>query len=259
MANNEEQFESMSLGDHLEELRLRIFLALGGLAVGTVISLFFSKYLIAFLTSPYERVMVALGEEPYLNFFSPAEGFMIYLRIALISGVIIASPWIIYQIWLFVASGLYNNEKKLVYKAVPLCTVLFIMGCLFCLFVAAPVTLDFFIRFNKYFYENARSNFKFQDYINYVIGLVLVFGIAFQTPVVVLILNWTGLVTVKVLGSWRKYVLLAVFIIAAVLTPPGPVVQLALAVPMYLLYELGLLLCLLRKKGEEKVEIAKKQ
>ncbi len=246
--NVKENFKSMSLGEHLEELRLRILLALAGLVITTIISLLFSKHIITFLTAPYHKVMVSLGEQPYLNFFAPAEGFIIYLRIALISGVIIASPWIIYQIWLFIAAGLYKNEKAIVYKAVPLCTILFILGSLFCVFVAAPVTLDFFVRFNKYFYENARSNFKFHDYISYVINLILVFGIAFQTPIVVLILNWTGLVTLQQFKSWRKYVLLIVFIIAAILTPPGPVIQLILATPMYLLYELGILLSMLNKK-----------
>ena len=246
MEKMQSNFKSMSLGDHLEELRLRIIMILIGLAVGVIVSLAGGKYIIHFITNPY----LQMDANAKLQVLAPADGFTAYMKIILVAGVIITSPWIFYQLWLFISAGLHQNEKKFVYIFTPVCTTLFIAGCLFCIFVAVPFTLVFFVDFNKKFL-NVESAFTFSNYVSYIVSLMLVFGLAFQTPVAMLIVDKVGLIDVKKLKIWRKYALLVIFIIAAVVTPPDPVSQVALAIPLYLLYELGIVLCwMFRSKAE---------
>jgi len=228
---------TMSLGDHLEELRMRLLLALAGLAVGAVVCLFFGKTIIFFLQAPYNKLM---PDHP-LIVLAPAEAFLTYMKISLISGLVVSSPWVFYQIWMFVAAGLYPNEKKYVYMAVPFCTTLFIAGTVFFIFVIAPVSLAFFLKFGSFI--NVTSNWTFQKYISLMTVLMLVFGIAFQTPIAIFFLNRTGLVSLKTLSKSRKYVLLAIVVAAAMATPPDVVSQIALAVPLYGLFELSIVIC----------------
>jgi len=231
---------TMSLGDHLEELRYRVILAVIGLAVALVASLFFGKTIISFLEKPY---FLAMGKEARMQVLGPAEGFISYMNISLITGAVIASPWIFYQLWMFVAAGLYPNEKRYVYMAVPFSVGLFIAGALFFLFVIAPVTLKVLVLFNKEVLE-VDSNFTFQKYISLITVMMLVFGVAFQTPIVVFVLNKIGLVSLEALYKSRRFVILGVIIVAAAATPGSDMFSLfALAIPMYLLFELGVLLC----------------
>ncbi len=227
---------TMSLGDHLEELRMRLLYALAGLTICTVISLAFSRYIVTFLQAPYVAIM---GNEA-LQALALAEGFVSYVKIALITGLILSSPWVFYHLWMFVAAGLYPHEKRYVYLAVPFSAVLFIAGALFFIFVVAPISISFFVNINNWL--GLRTDITFKNYISFVAILMLVFGIAFQTPTAILFLNRTGLVSLKTLSSSRKYVVLIIVIVAAMATPPDVVSQIALAVPLYLLFELGILL-----------------
>jgi len=228
---------SMSLGDHLEQLRMRLLLALAGLAAGAVICLFFGKTIIFFLQAPYNKLM---PDHP-LIVLAPAEAFLTYMKISLISGLVVASPWVFYQIWMFIAAGLYAHEKKYVYMAIPFCTTLFIAGSLFFVFIISPLSLGFFLKFGNFI--NVTSNWTFQKYISLMSVLMLVFGVAFQTPIAIFFLNRTGLVSLKALTSSRKYVLLAIVVMAAMATPPDVVSQIALAIPLYLLFELSIVIC----------------
>jgi len=236
--NKKNLFNStMSLGDHLEELRMRLLLALAGLVVGAVFCLFFGKSIISFLQAPYNKLM---PERP-LVVLAPAEAFLTYMKISLIAGLVVASPWVFYQIWMFIAAGLYPHEKKYVYMAVPFCTTLFITGSLFFVFVISPISLAFFLKFGSFI--NVASTWTFQKYISLMSVLMLVFGVAFQTPIAIFFLNRTGLVSLKTLSRSRKYVLLAIVVVAAMATPPDVVSQIALAVPLYGLFELSIVIC----------------
>ena len=227
----------MSLGDHLEELRLRLLLALAGLVVCAVICLFFGSKIIAFIEKPYIDVM---GREARLQTLAPADGFVSYMKISLISGLLLSSPWVFYQLWMFVSAGLYPKEKRYVHLATPFSAALFVTGALFFVFVVAPITLGFLVKFNEKMLGVA-SNFTFRNYISFVTTLMLVFGVAFQTPIAILFLNMTGLVSIQALRNSRKFVLLGVFIVAAISTPPDVISQVTLALPLYLLFELGIL------------------
>jgi len=141
---------------------------------------------------------------------------------------------------MFVAAGLYSHEKRYVYLAAPFSAVLFIFGALFFLIVVAPLALKFLVKVNDFL--GLSSNWTFPYYIAFVTHLMLVFGLAFQTPTAIFFLNRTGLVSRKALSRSRKYVLLLIVIVAAMATPPDVVSQIALAVPLYLRFELGILL-----------------
>jgi len=235
----------MSLGDHLEELRLRLLLALGGLALAFIICLIFGKYIITFVKVPYATAMakaanLTTGEAAPLTTLAPAEVIISYMKICLISGLLLSSPWVFYQLWMFIAAGLYPHEKRYVHLAVPFSAALFVAGALFFLFIVAPLCLRFFIKAIDIL--GLGQNWTFQKYVSFIAHLMLVFGIAFQTPTAIFFLNRTGLVSLKALSRSRKYVLLVIVIVAAMATPPDVVSQIALAVPLYLLFELGIVL-----------------
>ena len=226
---------TMSLGDHLEELRWRLIRAIAGLVLGTIICLFFGTRIIDFIERPYYN----LTDQP-LVVLAPADAFVSYMKISMIAGLILSSPWVFYQLWMFVAAGLYENERRYVYYAVPFSVILFVVGALFFLFVVAPISLAFFLKFGKFI--NVEANWTLQKYVSFMTMLMLVFGVAFQTPIVIFILNKTGLVSIEALKRSRKFVLLGVFFLAAVATPPDVMSQVALALQLYALFELGIVL-----------------
>lgn len=228
----------MGLGDHLEELRMRLALALAGLVAGMVICLLLGSKIIGFIEMPYIRVM---GPEARLQTLAPADGLISYIKISLVCGLVVASPWVFYHLWMFVAAGLYPSERRYVYLAAPFSAALFMAGACFFILVVAPLTLRFLVQFNERFLGVA-SRFTFQHYISFVVHLMIVFGIAFQTPTAIFFLNRTGLVSLQALRRSRKYVLLGVFVIAAMVTPPDVVSQITLGIPMYMLFELGILI-----------------
>jgi len=238
---------TMSLGDHLEELQMRLIRALLGLGLGAVICLVLCSKIIAFIEGPYIGVM---GAEARLQTLAPADGIISYIKIALISGLILTSPWVFYQLWMFVAAGLYPHEKRYVHLATPFSAVLFVTGALFFVMVVAPLTLAFLVKFNQGVL-GVSSNFTFANYISFITMLMLVFGIAFQTPIAIFFLNKTGLVSIEGLRRSRKFVLLGIFIVAAMATPPDPISQVTLAVPLYALFELGILLSWFSSRKKE--------
>ena len=238
---------TMSLGDHLEELRMRLIRALVGLGLGAVICLFLCSKIIAFIEQPYIGVM---GEQARLQTLAPADGIISYIKIALISGLILTSPWVFYQLWMFVAAGLYPHEKRYVHLATPFSAALFVTGALFFIMVVAPLTLGFLVKFNQRVL-GVSSNFTFANYISFITMLMLVFGVAFQTPIAIFFLNKTGLVSIEGLRRSRKFVILGIVIIAAMATPPDVVSQITLAIPLYALFELGILLSSFSQKKRE--------
>ena len=238
----QDPFDStMSLGDHLEELRARLLLAIFGLVIGAIICFIFGPKIIAFIKAPYTK----LSENPLVT-LGPADAFVAYMKISLIAGLILTSPWVFYQLWMFVAAGLYPNEKRYVYIAVPFSVVLFVVGALFFLFIVAPISLRFFLKFGDII--GVAPNWTLQKYVSFITVLMLVFGLGFQTPIAIFILNRTGLVSIQALGRSRKFVLLGMFIIAAIATPPDVISQITLAIPLYCLFELGILLSYLAER-----------
>jgi sec-independent protein translocase protein TatC len=244
-----EEQPSMSLGDHLDELRARLILAIAGLAAALVISAFFGNYFVRLLMKPYETAVRAEGLTLNVQAITVAEPFMVYMKAAMVLAVLIASPWIFYQLWAFISAGLYKHERKYIYKVVPFSAGLFIVGVLFFLFVIAPMTMKFFITFNLGI-DYLKYSPRISDYIDLILILALIFGLAFQMPLMIIFAERLGLVRLETLKKVRKYVLLGVFILAAVVTPSTDMItQIALAVPLYILYEGSIFCCGFRKKA----------
>jgi len=234
----------MTLGDHLEELRARVILALLGLGVGMGVCFVLGKWIIEFIKIPYNQVRAHHPELQSLAYLSPTDAFVSYMKICLIAGLILSSPWVFYHLWMFVAAGLYPHERRYVYAAVPFCVALFAAGALLFLFVIAPTALEFFITFGGWI--GVVPMWMFQNYVSFITLMMLVFGVAFQTPVVIFIAYRVGFVSIQTLRSVRKYALFTAFVIGAVVTPSvDPFSQTALALPLYVLYEIGIILCVL--------------
>lgn len=236
--HKQDSFNSdMTLGDHLEELRFRIILALIGLCAAVIVSLFFGKAIILFVEKPY---IAAMGPDARLQTLAPADGFTSYMSISLITGLVVSSPWIFYQLWMFIATGLYPHEKRYINLAVPCSAVLFIIGALVFLLAIAPITLKFLVMFNKEFL-GAESNFTFQNYMSFIGIMMLVFGLSFQTPIAIFFLNKAGLISIETLHKSRKFVIFGIVVAAAAVIPGSDIVSLlAMAIPVYFLFELGI-------------------
>jgi len=230
----------MSFGDHLEEFRHRLIYALIGLVIALVVCMVFGVWIFEFLKHPYIRVMVAQGKDIDLFDHKPAGGILIYIRVALYTAILIAGPWMLYQFWQFIAVGLYPNERRCVNASVPFSAALFIGGALFFVFVVCEKMLMFFFSFNSWIGIEEQITMDF--YIKFMTNMMIVFGLGFQTPLVVFVLGKVGLVSLKTFNHYRRHVIVGMLVFAALATSPSPIDQILLAVPMWLLYELGILM-----------------
>lgn len=250
LEKHKEKLASMSLGDHLEELRGRLILALFGIAAAFIISLAAGKWFLGIVLSPYERAMRNAGIELNLLAIEVPEPFLVYMKASLVLGILISSPWVFYQIWAFVSAGLYSHERKFVRMVAPASAGLFVTGVLFFLLVIAPWVFEFFMKFNPGIdYVNYQPSLT--KSVNFILMLSLVFGLAFQSPIAIIFAERMGLVSVQALASARKYVLLGCFFVAAVATPPDVVSQISLAVPLYILYEGSIIVCRIWKRKRQ--------
>ncbi len=172
---------------------------------------------------------------------APLETAVIYFTVCLISGLVFSSPWVFYQLWAFVAAGLYRHERSYVYRYLPFSLGLFLSGVLLCYFGVLPLTLGFLLKFNVML--GVEPNLRLTDWMGFATVLPLVFGIGFQTPLVMLFLGSLGILRAQDFRTRRKFAILITVVVAAILTPdPSMVSQLMLALPMVLLYEVGILL-----------------
>ncbi|MFO1021779.1 MAG: twin-arginine translocase subunit TatC [Planctomycetales bacterium] len=175
---------------------------------------------------------------------SPEEGFLIYMKVALISGFVLASPWVFYQLWLFVAAGLYPTERNYVYTYLPLSLTLFFSGTLFCFVIVLPYVLDFLFDFNIYL--EIMPQIRISEYLSFALILPVMFGISFELPLVMLILERISIVKVKDYQEKRRFAILIMSIIAMVLTPSDPMSMMLMLIPLCLLYEMGIWMCKLQ-------------
>ncbi len=219
-----------SFWDHLEELRWRILKSLAALGGATMGAFFLSRRLVS--------LMLATGPET-LQALAPTEAFVVHLKAALVAGIVIASPVVYYQFWRFVSPGLHGRERRPVLGATALSALLFTGGVAF----AWAVMLDPAIRLFRSF-EGGRivGAWSLSSYVGFLGRLVLSFGIAFQLPIVVLLLAGLGVVSPQTMGRYRRHLIVGLLVAAALLTPPDPMTQLVLSAPLYLLFELSLLL-----------------
>jgi len=238
---------------HLDELRKRLITCFIAIGIGFVASYAFKDKLFAILVNPLVSVMEA-GDT--LIFTGLPEAFFTYLKVALLSGIMLAAPVIIYQFWMFVTPGLYKKERRILIPIVFLSSVFFIGGSLFGYFIVFPWGFKFFLGFAT---ETIRPLPSMKEYLSFSAKLLLAFGLVFELPLVLTFLARIGIVSVDFLKKNRKYALLLFFAGAAILTPPDVVTQVMMALPLMVLYEISIIGAKVfgKKKPEEVKEDAK--
>lgn len=226
--------EEKSFLEHLEELRQRLIKCLIAVGVAFGVCYFFSKEILDFLMVPLKRSM---PEGTTAIFLNPAEAFLTYIKLSLYSAIFFSSPYILYQTWLFIAPGLYVHEKRMVLPFMIGGISLFVVGVAFAYFVVFPFGLKFLFSFATDFIRPAP---RLKDYLSFTATLLLAFGAVFELPIFVFFLTKMGIIDEKTLSKNRRYAILVIFIIAAILTPPDVFTQLLMAGPLLLLYEISI-------------------
>lgn len=295
----------MSLGDHLEDLRKRLFLAIVGVVPIFFIAFGGGRYLLDLLIAPARRKLLSGGQGSSLLATGPFETFGTVVHLAVVVTVLLGSPWILFQLWKFISPGLYKHERRVVHLLIPFSGILTLLSMLFLYFVILPVILTFFITYaskvsgkptiptmpvpegitipmipileadpesptlgmtwiNKPLMQQRIvididdnlspiirtlhlttdigiiQQYRISEYIKAVLNMALAFGIAFQTPVVVVMLGWVGILDPYAMGKFRKHAIAICCVLGAFLTPADPLSMVLLATPLYALYELGL-------------------
>ncbi len=243
--DNEEELAEGTLMSHLTELRSRLFKVFGSVFVIFVLLLPFAQRIFNFAAEPLINVVPG-GQ---LIALSPVSPLTATIMLAFYIALFAAMPVILYQVWAFVAPGLYRKERRFAFPLLATSIVLFYAGIAFAYFVVFPLIFGFVSSFTP---DKVEYQPDMAEYVSFIMMVVLVFGLAFETPIATVLTVWTGLTTPEKLGKARPYVFLAAFIIGMLLTPPDVISQTMLAVPVYLLYELGILMSrLFRKKPDE--------
>jgi sec-independent protein translocase protein TatC len=217
--------EKLPFTEHLDELRHRLIIIGIGIGVGFAVSYGFSQQILLFLQRPMPTQLV---------FIAPTEAFFVNLKAAFFAAVFLSTPLILFQVWKFVAPGLYAHERRYSLPFLITSTILFVVGGLFAYLVILPLTLRFLIAQGS---ELWQPNITLSNYLSFAMRIILVAGLIFEFPVLMYFLTKIGVVTPAFLIKNRKYAFLAAFVIAAVLTPPDVFSQVLLALPLYLLFE----------------------
>jgi len=238
--NQDEGLAEGTLMSHLVELRNRLFIMFGSVFAVFMVLFPFSKPIFEFVSEPLRSVLPG-GQLIATGTASPV---IATLKLSFYLALMLAMPVVLYQVWAFVAPGLYKKEKHFAFPLLASSILLFYVGLAFAYFVVFPLIFKFVVAFTP---ESVSYMPDITDYIGFVMMLVLVFGLAFETPVATVLLVWTGITSVDKLGTARPYVFLGAFVVGMLLTPPDVISQIMLAIPVYLLYELGIIMAKLFK------------
>jgi len=227
----EKNIYAMSFVDHLEELRWRLFKAILAVVIMALIAFYFSDELFKLLIIPLGDVKLHVTEV--------TGSFYAYLKVSFFAGIFGALPIVFYQLWMFISPGLYKQEKKVVIPLVTISSLLFLIGAAFCYFVVLPLALNFLIGFSG---DILNPIITVGSYISFTGLLLIAFGFAFELPIVAYFLGRVGLISSSFLAKGRRYAIVAILILGAVITPPDVFTQVLLAIPIYLLYEISIIL-----------------
>jgi sec-independent protein translocase protein TatC len=239
---------TMTLTGHLIELRNRLFVSAAFVVVGTVVGLIFYQQLFSLLTDPYREAVNNMkpgAEVPILALEGIAAPLIFQLQIAFVFGIVLASPVWLYQLWAFVTPGLHDNERRWTFIFLGTAAPLFFAGAALAYWIL-PKGITLLLGFTP---EDVTNINALSDYLSFIIRMLLVFGLAFELPLFIVLLNFAGIVRGARLSSWRRGIIFAIFIFAAVGTPTGdPITMLLLAIPMWLLFEVAVVICRVRDR-----------
>jgi sec-independent protein translocase protein TatC len=247
MSEDTDALPEGTLISHLLELRSRLLKAFIAVLIAFLPCAYYSNQIFDWLSAP---LVAKLPPGQKLIATTVTATFTAPLKLALVAGLLIAMPYVLFQAWAFVAPGLYRKEKRFAVPLLISAIVLFYLGVAFSYFLVFPLVFRFFIATTP---RNVQLMADISNYLQFALTLFVAFGVAFETPVAVVLLVLTNLVTLQKLRSIRGYVLIVVFIIAAILTPPDVMSQTAMAVPMYLLFEGGILFAAILQKSSASV------
>lgn len=224
--------QELSLFEHLDELRKRLTWAAIALMIGTAVSMIFAKQALEILILPLgTRVPQAI---------SPTENFIVYFRVAFIAGVVLAMPMIVYQSVRFILPGLLPHEKKYLYLLLPGASISYAAGVAFAALIMLPAAINFMQGFLS---DVVEMGWTLENYIAFVTRVLFWMGIVFETPLLIYFLAKLGIINARMLSKGRKWAILAIAVVAAVITPtPDPVNMMIVMIPLYLLYEIGIIL-----------------
>tara|TARA_Y100000590_G_C15536246_1_gene945152 strand:+ start:350 stop:1063 length:714 start_codon:yes stop_codon:yes gene_type:complete len=220
----------MSLTEHLTELRKRLLIMVSSIGIFFLTSYYFSSELLELIQNP-------IGKEK-LVFLSPTEGFISHIKISFYSGLFLSIPLILFHIWKFCAPGLFKKEKKYLASFITISSLSFIIGAFFCYFLILPYGLSFLLSFAS---ETLSPQISIAFYISFVFKLILIFGLVFQVPLIVILLVKIRVLSVSTLTNNRGYVFVGSFAASAILTPPDVVTQIFLALPLIILFEISII------------------
>ena len=228
---------------HLTELRKRLINSFIFLIIFFIGCYFFAEHLYGFLVEPYAKAVKNDGLERRLIFTALQETFLTYLKVSFFTAFFVTCPYILMQIWKFIAPGLYKHEKIAILPYLILTPILFFIGGMLVYYLIMPLAIKFFLSFES---TGLSTNLPIQleakvnEYLSLIMKLIFAFGISFQLPVVLSLLARVGLIDSEFLKQRRKYVVVIIFAAAALLTPPDPITQIGLAIPLLILYELSI-------------------
>ncbi len=226
--------KSMTLMEHLSELRTRLVRSFIAVGLAFVVCYTFAEPLFAELCKP---LIAALPEGSKLIFTALPEAFFVYVKVGFVASIFLVSPYLFYQIWSFVSPGLYEEEKKYMIPMALISATFFFSGASFCFFVVFPYAFTFFVGFGS---DQIVAMPSLNEYLGFALKLLLAFGLIFEMPLFSFFLARMGVLTANMMRKARRYAVLCIFIIAAILTPPDVISQILMAVPMMLLYEMSI-------------------
>ena len=241
---NNDKNKPASFIDHLTELRSRLLKSLVYLFIFFVVCYFFAENIYSFLLAPYAEAVKNDVVERRMIFTALHETFITYLKVAFFTSMFISSPIILSQIWKFIAPGLYKNEKKALLPYLIATPTLFLLGGMLVYYLIMPLAIKFFLSFETSMNASElpiQLEAKVNEYLSLIMRLIFAFGISFQLPVLLSLLARAGFVDSEYLKKRRKYVVVIIFAVAAILTPPDPITQIGLGIPLLILYELSIL------------------
>ena len=241
---NDKKTKEASFADHLTELRSRLIKSIIYIFIFFVISYTFAENIYSFLVQPYADAVKDDNLNRRLIFTALQETFITYLKVSFFAAIFIGSPFILTQIWKFIAPGLYKNEKKALLPYLAATPILFLLGGMLVYYLVMPLAIKFFLSFETASHVNSlpiQLEAKVNEYLSLIMRLIFAFGISFQLPVLLSLLARVGFVDSQYLKKRRKYVIIIIFVVAAILTPPDPITQIGLGIPLLILYELSIL------------------
>ncbi|WP_216635954.1 twin-arginine translocase subunit TatC [Neptunicoccus sediminis] len=274
MSTDEIEDSSAPLIEHLAELRNRLIYCVYALLAGVMITFYFADPLLDFLVRPLAKILIEYGQDPTLIFTSPQEKFFAFFRISFLGGFMLAFPVVGYQLWRFVAPGLYKNEKGAFLPFMIASPLLFLLGAAFAHYIVTPLAMRFFVGFADIIPALADavagddadvmaqdpSQIKtvilpsIKESLDITLKFIFAFGICFQLPVLLTLMGMAGLVSSAGLRSVRKYAVVGILVLAAVVTPPDVITQMILFVVVYMLYEISIwLVIMVERKQEERL------